>query len=271
MMINLNASMDSVLNGMAGRPGQPPRPLTEGVSQGSVARRTLHAAAKRHPQKSVAPRPADHWHNMRRTRAGHYGHMPPQLDYGLGQSVGLVPIHNAQQLVTRPLLRYSSLRGVLTSSFSDDPAGNQKFGKTKAYQLHACIASQGILSTGMVSTAPERAHVSSMAGRQAQELPPGHTIPQYVSSPTDSMPPCLAIASCLLPPAHASCLPPLVSRLLRSCSVRWTYQARCPPVVPPLRSGYVATHLPTAFEADGSASHALSLLAAEPRCVCVLL
>ena len=26
--------------------------------------------------------------------------MPPQLDYGLGQNVGLVPIHNAQQLVT---------------------------------------------------------------------------------------------------------------------------------------------------------------------------
>ena len=101
-MINLNASMDSVLNGMAGRPGQPPIPLTEGVSQGGAARRTLHAAAKRHPQKSVAPRPADHWHNMRRTRAGH---MPPQLDYGLGQNVGLVPIHNAQQLVTRPLLR----------------------------------------------------------------------------------------------------------------------------------------------------------------------
>ena len=231
MMINLNASMDSVLNGMAGRPGQPPIPLTEGVSQGGAARR-LHAAAKRHPQKSVAPRPADHWHNMRRTRAGH---MPPQLDYGLGQNVGLVPIHNAQQLVTRPLLRYSSLRGVLTSSFSDDPAGNQKFGKIKAYQLRACIASQGILSTGMVSTAPERAHVSSMAGRQAQELPPRHTIPQYASCPTDSMPPCLAIASCsgsqvlpvscppppafcLLPPAFcllplASCLLPPVCRL----------------------------------------------------------
>ena len=128
----------------------------------------------------------------------------------------------------------------------------------------------------MVSTAPERAHVSSMAGRQAQELPPGHTIPQYVSSPADSMPPCLAIAappaSCFLPPAScllplASCLPPLISCLLRSCSVRWTYQARYPPMVPALRSGYVATHRTTAFEADGS--RALSLPAAEPRCVCV--
>ena len=104
-MINLNASMDSVLINMAGRPGQLPIPLNEGVSQSGAARRTLHAAAKaakRHPHKRVAPRPADYWHNMRRTRAGHYGHMPPQLDYGLGQSVGLVPIHNAQQLVTPP-------------------------------------------------------------------------------------------------------------------------------------------------------------------------
>ena len=83
----------------------------------------------------------------------------------------------------------------------------------------------------------------------------------------------LPSASCLLSPAScllplASCLPPFISRLLRSCSVRWTYQARYPPMVPALRSGYIATHR-TAFEADGS--RALSLLEAEPRCVCVLL
>ena len=105
-MINLNASMDSVLINMAGRPGQLPIPLNEGVSQSGAARRTLHAAAKaakRHPHKRVAPRPADYWHNVRRTRAGH---MPSQLDYGQGQNVGLVSIHNAQQLVTLPPSAY---------------------------------------------------------------------------------------------------------------------------------------------------------------------